>query len=119
MNEINAELESLQKKLITLFFSGVYITSADFIDIANKLEIELPSKDRELVMKYLFNEASSKNQVDELLSHLVVLLNTRIEEYKRLTINYPAINRMSNNWINKTNSIKAIIFALKRKSIYE
>lgn len=119
MSEMSYEIEGLQKKLITLFFSGIYITSKDLIDMAEQLDIELPSKDREILMKYLFSETVKTQQTDKLLSLIVELLNIRIEEYKSLTISFPAIAKLSTNWINRANSIKAIIFAQKRRSIYE
>lgn len=119
MKTIDFELESLQKKLLTLFFSGIYITSKDLLDIAQKLEIELPSKDREILMKYLFQEVQKTNQVDIFLSLIVELINTRLEAYKKLTIAFPALAKLSTNWMNRANSLKAIIFAQKRKSIYE
>lgn len=119
MTNIEFEVESLQKKLLTLYFSGIYITSADLIAIAESLEIELPSKEREILMKYLFKEAISQNKLESLLEHIVGLLNVRSEKYRALTIGFAAIAPLTSMWVNKINSIKSIIFAMKRKSIYE
>lgn len=119
MTNIEFEVEALQKKLLTLYFSGIYITSADLIAMAEALEIELPSKEREILMKYLFKEAISQNKLESLLEHIVGLLNVRSEKYRALTIGFAAIAPLTSMWVNKINSIKSIIFAMKRKSIYE
>lgn len=119
MTNIEFEVEALQKKLLTLYFSGIYLTSSDLLIIAQTLEIELPSKEREILIKYLFKEALAQNKLEPLLEQIVGLLNQRSENYRTLTIGFPAISPLTSSWVNKINSIKSIIFAMKRKSIYE
>lgn len=106
-------------QLLTLFFSGVYITNKDLIDIANKLDMEFPAKSRELILKNLITIAVEQNKAQMLYDLLISLLQQRISEYKKLTNLYPSLNEVSTNWINRANTMIRLITQQKRGSIYE
>lgn len=106
-------------QLLTLFFSGNYISSKDLIDLANKLDIEFPLKSRELILKNLFALASEQNKEKELYDLLIILIQKRVQEYKKLTIQYPKIAEVSNIWINKASTMIRLLQQQKRGNIYE
>ncbi|MEW6551890.1 MAG: hypothetical protein AB1389_07165 [Campylobacterota bacterium] len=111
--------QHLITQLLTLFFSGVYISTKDLLDIAHKLELDFPAKSRELLLKNLFAEAQNQNKLYETYDMLIALLQARVREYKKLTALYPHIQNVSTNWINKANTMIRLIQQQKRGSIYE
>ncbi|MCK9161811.1 MAG: hypothetical protein ACOX39_08330 [Arcobacteraceae bacterium] len=111
--------EHIISKLLTLFFSGVYISSKDLLDIAQALDIQIPAKSRELLLKNIFAKASEDGKISQLYDLLIALLQQRVYEYKSLTINYPHIQIVSHNWINKAGALIRLLQQQKRGSIYE
>ncbi|QOG12403.1 hypothetical protein [Arcobacter sp. FWKO B] len=106
-------------QLLTLFFSGVYITNKDLLDIAQKLDIEFPAKSRELILKNLMTLATEQKKEQILYDLLISLLQQRISEYKKLTNLYPSIAEVSSNWVNRANTMIRLLAQNKRGNIYE
>lgn len=117
--EEQSKYQHLINQLLTLFFSGVYITSEEMILIGKKLGYELPSKNRELLLKNLFAMAEKDNKTAFILDEFLFLLNERFSEYKNLTMTYPGINEVSMNWAQRINTIKRLLVSEKRGNIYE
>lgn len=111
--------QHLVGQMLTLFFSGVYITSHDMIHIAHELGHELPSKNRELILKNLFLECEKAHQMPQLVQKLIVLLQTRIEAYSKLTQLYPTIHAVSFSWIQKAHTIIKLLQQQLRVNPYE
>lgn len=111
--------QHLVGQLLTLFFSGVYITSHDMVQIAHELGHELPSKNRELILKNLFLECEKANQMPQLVQKLMALLQMRIEAYSELTQLYPAIHDVSFSWIQKAHSMIKLLQQQLRANPYE
>lgn len=117
--EEKSKHQHLINQLLTLFFSGVYITNVDMINIGKKFGYDLPSKNREILLKNLFTMAENDGNLQVVLDEFLKLFNSRFEEYKKLTMNYPAINEISSNWTQKVNTIKRLLVTQKRGSLYE
>ena len=111
--------QHLVGQMLTLFFSGVYITSHDMIHIAHELGHELPSKNRELILKNLFLECEKAHQMPQLVQKLIILLQTRIEAYSKLTQLYPTIHAVSFSWIQKAHTIIKLLQQQLRVNPYE
>lgn len=106
-------------QLLTLFFSGVYITSQEMIQMAYDLGIELPSKSRELILKNLFLEAEKMNKFEALLEAFILLFQERIQQYNALNQDYPGIKEVSGAWILKANTMIRLLHQQKRANPYE
>lgn len=106
-------------QLLTLFFSGVYITSSDMLEMAKALEFEFPSKNRELILKNLFLHCEKENKMTQLTQKLMVLLYDRIAQYKALTQQYPNIHEVSALWIQKANTMIKLLQQQSRVNPYE
>jgi hypothetical protein len=106
-------------QLLTLFFSGTYISSHDLLEIARKLEIEYPSKSRELILKNLFSLSQEQKKEEMLYNELISLIQKRSQEYKKITHLYPNIKDVSSNWINRANTMIRLLQQQKRGNIYE
>ncbi|RXJ55460.1 hypothetical protein [Candidatus Marinarcus aquaticus] len=122
MKRKNQEVNKYQyliNQLLTLFFSGVYITSQEMIDLAANLGIELPSKSRELILKNLFLEAEQRGQLESLLDGLIMLLQERIQQYNALNRDYAGIQEIASVWIHKANTMIRLLHQQKRANPYE
>lgn len=118
-HEESSKYQQLLGQLLTLFFSGVYITSYDMLEIGKKLGYELPSKHRELILKTLFMESEKENKMNLLIQQLIILLNTRIHEYQTLTKQYPLIQEVSFLWIQKAHTMIKLLQQHLRANVYE
>lgn len=116
--EVN-KYQHLINQLLTLFFSGVYITSQEMIDLAANLGIELPSKNRELILKNLFLEAEQRGQLEPLLDGFIMLLQERIQQYNALNRDYAGIQEIASVWIHKANTMIRLLHQQKRANPYE
>ena len=49
--------EGVERQLMAVFYSGVYITNADIAEVGKRLGLELPLKDRMALLKQLMRHA--------------------------------------------------------------
>jgi hypothetical protein len=118
-HEETSKYQHLVGQLLTLFFSGVYITSYDMLEIGKKLGYTFPSKHRELILKTLFLECEKENKMHLLIHQLIQLINGRIMEYQALSKNYPDIQEVSFLWIQKANTMIKLLQQHLRANPYE
>lgn len=114
-----SKYQNIVNQLLTLFFSGVYITSFDMLAIAKAVDFEFPSKNRELILKNLFLHCEKENKMPLLTQKLIGLLNDRVAQYKELTKQYPNIQEVSSLWIQKAQTMIKLIQQLNRANPYE
>lgn len=118
-HEETSKYQHLVGQLLTLFFSGVYITSYDMLEIGKKLGYEFPSKHRELILKTLFLECEKENKMHLLIHQLIQLINGRITEYQALSKNYHDIQEVSFLWIQKGHTMIKLLQQHLRANPYE
>jgi hypothetical protein len=111
--------QHLITQLLTLFFSGTYISSHDMLSIASKLDFELPSKNRELILKNLFLHCDENDKLEQLYTQLIHLLQERVQAYNTVSQNYPHIKEVSNLWIQKALTLIKLLQQQKRGNPYE
>jgi predicted small metal-binding protein len=116
--EVSKHQNSINQ-LLTLFFSGVYISSYDMLHIAKALGYEHPSKNRELILKNLFAHCEAENKMTQLMQKLIQLLQKRVKHYKVLSDNYPNICEVSALWIQKANTMIKLLQQHTKVSMYE
>ncbi len=117
MNSNKGSFVSLEDNLLSLFFSGVYLTNYDFFNIAKKLNFNIPIKDREVNLRSLIKGAKDNLKSKELEDELFNLIDTRIDEYSKLANNYANTSLIIKNWIDKANNLKLVVKErLKEKS---
>jgi len=104
--------ESLEKQLLSLFFSGLYISSHDIRQIGAKIGIELPVKDRNILLSRLFGDANKENKTKELYLAISDLIRSRAMQYAILGNNYPHTKPLILKWLQKA---KATDLLLKRE----
>lgn len=109
----------LINQLLTLFFSGIYITTSDLLRIAKKLGFEMPSKSREIILKNLFAQSEKESKSWLLYDELITLLQSRVLKYREITTSFPAIQSVSGQWARKSNTIIRLLQQEKRGNPYE
>lgn len=101
--------ESLEKQLLSLFFSGIYISSHDIRQLGAKVDIELPVKDRNILLSRLFGDANKANKNKELYMAISDLLRSRAMEYTMLGNNYPHAKPLIFKWLQKAKSTDLLL----------
>ncbi|NWF67312.1 MAG: hypothetical protein HXX81_07595 [Campylobacterales bacterium] len=76
---------TLEKHLLSSHFSGIYLTNADFVDIAKKLDLEIGYKHRESILGELAEVAKELNKYELFLNLLIECLKNIEEKYNNLS----------------------------------
>jgi hypothetical protein len=101
---------TLDENLLSLFFSGVYLTNYEFLKIAKKLNFNgTVLKDRDVTLRNLLKEAKDNFKFKELEEELINLIETRINEYQKLANSYENTSVIIKDWIEKANNLKLVI----------
>ena len=118
-NETYIKTISLEKRLLSTFFSGIFITNSDIVKIGKHFNIVLAHKKKELILKELFTEAKKNSIFKEVSMMIIDIINDRIEQYKQLIDKYPKSQQIINKWIQKANSLKLLLQREMAGNIYE
>lgn len=101
--------ESLEKQLLSLFFSGIYISSHDIRQIGAKIGIDLPVKDRNILLSKLFGDANKANINKELYMAISDFIKSRTMQYTILGNNYPHTKPLVSKWLHKAKSTDLLL----------
>lgn len=107
--DLQNEYESLEKQLLALFYSGVYISSNDLIEISKKLNYNLPLKERNVLLQKLMGDAKKDNKLIEFLGYLRDLLKVRGVSYVKLGEKYPYAQKIIGSWLQKAKSTDRLV----------
>jgi len=110
---------SMEKYLLNTFFSGLYISSADLMKIAADMGIPMQMNSRELQIKELLNKSYDSNKTAMAISLLNKLIDERIQEYRRLSLDYPAAKGALSTLLQKANDTKNLFAEESRKYLHE
>lgn len=116
--EENTQYQHLINQLLTLYFSGVYITSRDMLDISQKLGFSMPSKSREILLKTLFLQCDEEGKIPQVCEAFVDLLQDRVQQYRALSVNFTGIHAISAGWTGRTNAVIRLLQQQKRGNPY-
>jgi hypothetical protein len=109
----------VERQLLNTFFSGVYISSKDFLIIGRKLEMEgLALKGRELLLKEIIARAETEGKVSNLVSEFLQIISKRVEEYRKLLEAYPHSTAVISQLMQKANATKMLIQNMLRANPY-
>jgi len=103
------DYESLEKHLLSTYASGVYISSNDLVEIAKKLDIELPFKERDILMRKLFGEMKEQNRLSDLLVQLILFFKERATTYTRLGNRHIDARDVIGIWLQKAKSTDMLL----------
>lgn len=113
-------IDEVIKKSLTLFFSGVYLTNQDLLNVVYRVGIEEPLKSKEMILKNSLSKLSKENRIGDLISVLIELIENRKGEYLKIIQNYPKGGEVLRIWFDKSenyiNELKNLQNSLKKSS---
>ena len=100
---------SFDRELLNTYFSGLYFSASDLVNLAKKLDLNLPIKGREILLKKIISYSHENNSLDVLSSEFSKMVDLRVKEYSTLLENYPQSQKILMPLITKANATKKLI----------
>ena len=116
---IKSKFTSLENQFLNTFFSGIYISANEFIEIASKVDLKLSMNSRELLIKELLNKSDDAGTLNQVVELLNTLIQDRIDKYNALSRDYPASTPMLSKLSQKAVSTKSLLARESQRSPYE
>ncbi|MDD5052158.1 MAG: hypothetical protein PHO27_05430 [Sulfuricurvum sp.] len=110
---------ALENHFLNTFFSGLYLSASDFINIGNSNGLELQMHSREMLIKDLLNESEKIGTINGVIASLHHLIDDRINAYHRLSLEYPNARTPLAKLAQKANGTKALLAREIRGNPYE
>lgn len=104
-----SDYESLEKHLLSTYSCGVYISSYDLVEIAKKLGVELPLKERDILIRKLFGEMKEQGKLGDLLAQFMLFFKDRTTSYTRLGNQHIDARDVIGNWMQKAKSTDMLL----------
>lgn len=114
-----SKFTALENHFLNTFFSGLYLSQADMIAAGKTGGIELDMNTRELLIKNLLNKSDEKGTLAQVIAALNALIDGRIQEYHRLSLEYPLSREPMAKLAQKANGTKALLAREARGNPYE
>lgn len=114
-----SDYESLEKHILSVYRSGVYVSSHDLVEIGKTLEYDLPLKERDILLKKMLGDAKKEGKLTELLDQLSLLLKRRAQVYTQLGNEHSPASEMTSQWLHKIKSTDLLIKREAAKRQYE
>jgi hypothetical protein len=115
----NTKFAVLENHFVNTFFSGLYLSATEMIEIAKKLGITLQMNPREMVLKNLLTEVDKVHKLQELPPLINALIDDRVQQFHRLSLEYPNARIAVAALAQKANSSKTILARELRGNPYE
>jgi len=110
---------ALENNLLNTFFSGLYLSSSDLMHIAKTVGIPMQMNARERQIKDLLNKSHEAGTLTQVIGLLTTIIDDRIEEYHRLSLDYPAAKEPFVKLAQKANATKSLLARASRRNPYE
>lgn len=107
------DYESLEKHILSVYHSAVYITSHDLVVIGRELGYDLPLKERDILLKKMLGNARDDGKLSTLLGKLSLLLKRRAQTYVQLGDEHAKARGVISEWLHKA---KATDLLIKREA---
>lgn len=117
--EERSKFLSLENHFLNTFFSGLYLSAADFILIGHTIGLELRMNSREMLIKDLLNESDNKGTLNDVIAALSALIDDRISTVHRLSLDYPGARASLAKLAQKAAGTKALLAREARGNPYE
>lgn len=118
-NEQRSKFFSLENHFLNTFFSGLYLSAADFIVIAHANGINLDMHSREMLIKELLNQSDAKGILANVINSLNTMIDERISAYHRLSLEYPGARAPLAKLAQKSAGTKSLLAREVRGNPYE
>jgi len=104
-----SDYESMEKHLLSTYSSGVYISSYDLVEIGKKLGVELPLKERDILMRKLFGDMKEAGKLGDLLAQFMLFFKDKTTTYTRLGNQHIDARDVIGNWMQKAKSTDMLL----------
>ncbi|WP_373004506.1 hypothetical protein [Sulfurimonas sp.] len=116
---IQSKFTSLENQFLNTFFSGLYISANEFIEVGKKVDIKLGMNSRELLIKELLNKSDKEGTLNQVVALLNSIIEDRIAQYHSLSRDYPAAANALASLAQKANSTKSLLVRESQGNPYE
>ncbi len=110
---------TLENHFLNTFFSGLYLSAADFISVGRENGINLQMHSREMLIKDLLNQADENGSLPGVIASLNRVIDERIGECHRLSLDYPLARAALAKLAQKAAGTKALLARESRGNPYE
>jgi len=118
-HEEQSKFLTLENHFLNTYFSGLYLSAADFIHISSLNGLELTMHSREILIKDMFNKCDALGTISGVFSVLNQLIDERISAYHRLSLEYPAARIPLAKLAQKATGTKSLLAREIRGNPYE
>lgn len=118
-HEERSKFISLENHFLNTFFSGLYLSAGDFIEIARNHNLPLQMHSREMLIKDLLNESEKNGTIMDVIATLNQIIDERISSYHRLSLEYPLTRTVLAKLAQKATGTKALLAREMRGNPYE
>ncbi len=116
---MKSKFTALENHFLNTFFSGIYISAKEFIEVAKQVGLDLSMNSRELLIKELLNKSDEKGSLEQTIALLNALVQQRVEKYNELSRDYPGANIPLSQLAQKANATKSLLSRETQRSPYE
>lgn len=117
--EERSKFLALENHFLNTFFSGLYLSAADFITIGRNNGVDMQMHSREMLIKELLNHSDKIGTISDVIAALNRLIDERISAYHRLSLEYPGARTALAKLAQKANGTKALLARESRGNPYE
>lgn len=110
---------TLENHFLNTFFSGLYLSAADFIAVARESGLTLQMHSREMLIKDLLNKSDENGMLAGVIASLNRLIDERISECHRLSLEYPGARAALAKLAQKATGTKSLLARESRGNPYE
>ncbi|MBU1657680.1 hypothetical protein KKG72_01330 [bacterium] len=116
---MKSKFTALENQFLNTFFSGIYISANEFIQLGSKLGIKMGMNSRELLIKELLNKSDENGTLNQCAALLHTLIQSRIDKYHSLSRDYTGSSQMLSKLAAKANNTKSLLLREVQRSPYE
>lgn len=117
--EERSKFTALENHFLNTFFSGLYLSQTDLISIGNKAGLQMQMHSREMLIKELLNTSFEKGTLNQVIGLLNSVIDERIQEYHRLSLEYPNAREPLARLAQKANGTKSLLARESKGNPYE
>ncbi|WP_456453129.1 hypothetical protein [Hydrogenimonas sp.] len=118
-NVLPPAYEGVERQLMAVFYSGVYVTNADIVRVGKKLGLDLPLKDRIALLKHLMRHAHDNDQKPQLMQGFIEILQERADTYRQLAQAFPQAAPILGQMMQKARATAMLLQREMRSNPYE
>ncbi len=114
-----SKFTALENHFLNTFFSGLYLSAGDLINIGKSVELPMQMNSREKLIKELLNKSDEAGTLPQVTALLNKLIDERIQEYHRLSLDYPGAHAPMAKLAQKANGTKGLLARESKGNPYE